>query len=646
MPSAQVTITQLPAAGAITGTEAVPIVQNGQTVQTTTGAIAASPNQTQTFVTVNQEPTLPNSRSLSGNTGVTVTDNGAQSTLQVSLTGAPASLVTSTDGLQSKSGATMVGRTIVPSTGVSVTNGNGVSGNPTIGLTGAVGALAGLAGTGILGIVSGSSVTSVQITGTTDEIDVANGTGPGNPTIGIADNAQMPGTGAMKVPSGTTAQRTGATDGQLRYNTDTNSFEGLVGGSWVTALGASGISGFSGYSGFSGFSGISGFSGFSGISGFSGSSGVSSTFYPYRTNTGSTSGNPGTGKLLWNNGTQTSATQINVNHITDDGFDIDVFLALLADTEVFIIQDAGNSANFQKWEINGTPTNQTNYWELPCTLLDSGGTGTSGFADDLEVILAVVNGISGFSGYSGFSGFSGFSGDSGISGFSGESGTSGFSGESGASGISGFSGFSGESGASGISGFSGQDGQSGFSGESGFSGFSGESGISGFSGFSGESGASGISGFSGESGASGFSGFSGQDGQSGFSGFSGFSGYSGIDGTAQSGESGYSGYSGFSGFSGQNGASGASGYSGFSGQDGASGFSGFSGISGFSGFSGTSGFSGAPPTQITVTTTSASTLYPTLVTGTSGSQSVYADAGFTYDASTNAITAGVNGGTF
>ena len=39
--SAQVTITQLPQAGTITGTEAVPIVQNGQTVQTTTGAIAA-----------------------------------------------------------------------------------------------------------------------------------------------------------------------------------------------------------------------------------------------------------------------------------------------------------------------------------------------------------------------------------------------------------------------------------------------------------------------------------------------------------------------------------------------------------------------------------------------------------------------------
>jgi len=45
MASAQVQITQLPNAGTITGNEAVPIVQNGVTVQTTTGAIAASPSQ-------------------------------------------------------------------------------------------------------------------------------------------------------------------------------------------------------------------------------------------------------------------------------------------------------------------------------------------------------------------------------------------------------------------------------------------------------------------------------------------------------------------------------------------------------------------------------------------------------------------------
>jgi hypothetical protein len=89
---ANVTITQLPQAGAITGQELVPIVQNGQTVQTTTAAISASPSQNQTFITVNQEPTLANSRSLSGSTGVGLVDGGAQSNIEITLNGVSGSL--------------------------------------------------------------------------------------------------------------------------------------------------------------------------------------------------------------------------------------------------------------------------------------------------------------------------------------------------------------------------------------------------------------------------------------------------------------------------------------------------------------------------------------------------------------------------
>ena len=104
--SAQVTITQLPVAGAITGTESVPIVQNGVTVQTTTGAIAASPAQTQTFLTVNQEPTLANSRRLGATNGLTLTDGGAQGVLNVTTTGALLSLIGSGTGLQVKTNST------------------------------------------------------------------------------------------------------------------------------------------------------------------------------------------------------------------------------------------------------------------------------------------------------------------------------------------------------------------------------------------------------------------------------------------------------------------------------------------------------------------------------------------------------------
>lgn len=90
--SAQVTITQLPAAGAITGTEAVPIVQNGVTKQTTAAALAGSPVQTQTFITVNQEPTLANSRYLGATNGLTLSASSPQGVLNVTTTGVLATL--------------------------------------------------------------------------------------------------------------------------------------------------------------------------------------------------------------------------------------------------------------------------------------------------------------------------------------------------------------------------------------------------------------------------------------------------------------------------------------------------------------------------------------------------------------------------
>ena len=96
--SAQVSILQLPAAGAITGTEAVPIVQNGVTVQTTTGAIAVQPTQTQTFLTATQQTSLPNSRYVTAGTGISIVDGGATSSFQMSLNGTALSLQNAAGG--------------------------------------------------------------------------------------------------------------------------------------------------------------------------------------------------------------------------------------------------------------------------------------------------------------------------------------------------------------------------------------------------------------------------------------------------------------------------------------------------------------------------------------------------------------------
>jgi hypothetical protein len=228
-----VTITSLPQALPLSGTEAVPIVQGGQTRQTTTGAIANAPILNQTFLTIVNEPTLPNSRYLSTGTGLGFTDAGAQSYYRLTLNGASGSLEVALTGIIAKdSASSVVARSIASgSAGISITNGDGVAGNPTIALSGPVLSLASLASTGILSI-GGGSVNARVLTGTASEIDITDGNGANNPTFRLASNAVFPGTGGVRVPVGTTAQRPAGADGTIRYNTDTNALEVYEDGSW------------------------------------------------------------------------------------------------------------------------------------------------------------------------------------------------------------------------------------------------------------------------------------------------------------------------------------------------------------------------------------------------------------------------------
>ena len=240
--SAQVTITQLPTAGAITGTELVPIVQNGQTVKTTTAALAGSPVQTQTFLTLNQEPTLTNSRALSNGTGVGLVDGGAQSTLQITLNAASGSLEAASNGMIAKTASNaVVARTMTSSTaGLSVTNGDGVAGAPAFALTGVALAVAGATGTGALALTSPSTVSTRQILGTTNQIAVTDGNFVNSPVIAIASDAVLPGTGGIVIPVGTTGQRGSSTLGNIRYNSTTGLFEGFN-GAWTAFASGSGV---------------------------------------------------------------------------------------------------------------------------------------------------------------------------------------------------------------------------------------------------------------------------------------------------------------------------------------------------------------------------------------------------------------------
>ena len=77
-------------------------------------------------------------------------------------------------------------------------------------------------------------------TGDTNEIAV--GSGAGTISVGIADNAVLPGTSAFTWVSGTTAQEPSGSAGEVRYDTDTDTFRGYIDGTgWVDfGMGSSG----------------------------------------------------------------------------------------------------------------------------------------------------------------------------------------------------------------------------------------------------------------------------------------------------------------------------------------------------------------------------------------------------------------------
>ena len=229
-----ITITQLPTAGALTGTEAVPVVQNGVTVQTTTGAIQATSNlTTYPFLMTQATSALGSSRYVATGSGLSTADGGAGSTFTINLTGAPLSLVTSGTGIQVKTNSTtLVNRTItITGSGLAITNGDGISGNPTISTTGVLANFASTSGTGLV-TINGTTVSQTTITGTSGQITVTNGNASGgNPTIAIADNPVLTGTAGLQLPTGNTSQRSNV-NGLIRYNSQTTRFEGYEGGNW------------------------------------------------------------------------------------------------------------------------------------------------------------------------------------------------------------------------------------------------------------------------------------------------------------------------------------------------------------------------------------------------------------------------------
>ena len=97
--------------------------------------------------------------------------------------------------------------------------------------------VSGLTGSKGLLVDNNGVASTATITGVANQTVVTNGDGTaGNPMVGLAADANLPGTGGVNVPAGPTASRKAGDDGAIRYNTSLACLEGLISGSWETIL--------------------------------------------------------------------------------------------------------------------------------------------------------------------------------------------------------------------------------------------------------------------------------------------------------------------------------------------------------------------------------------------------------------------------
>jgi hypothetical protein len=201
------------------------------------------------------------------------------------------------------------------------------------------------------------------------------------------------------------------------------------------AQGLTGPAGATGATGPQGIQGIQGIQGLTGATGAQGANGGSSSHYHYKAKTNTTSGDPTNNHLGWNNATQTSSTALRVSHIDQDNQDDEVFLDLVNQGDILIVQDKNDSANYQKWEVTGTPTYNPTWDNFPVTLLASAGTGTTNFANNESVLLIIISvgavGPQGPQGIQGVQGPTGPQGPTGATGATGPAGTNGTNGTNG-----------------------------------------------------------------------------------------------------------------------------------------------------------------------------------------------------------------------
>jgi hypothetical protein len=121
--------------------------------------------------------------------------------------------------------------------------------------------------------------------------------------------------------------------------------------------------------------------------------------------------------------------------------------------------------------VTGSITQLATYTQVPVAIDTSGGTGTTGFANTLPIILVIIS-----TGQQGATGTAGSTGPQGPTGATGDTGPQGPTGATGTAGASGTIGATGVEGATGVQGFVGATGPTGLTGATGVTGNTGATG--------------------------------------------------------------------------------------------------------------------------------------------------------------------------
>jgi hypothetical protein len=120
--------------------------------------------------------------------------------------------------------------------------------------------------------------------------------------------------------------------------------------------------------------------------------GPSSSVIAYKADTISVvAGDPGAGKVRWNNTTQNLATTLYINKTTDAGFDASALLQSIGIQDELIIQDRTSSTTNQVWKLIGATISGGSYFSVPVVFV----SGTAVFTNNQNLSIVIKYGAAG-----------------------------------------------------------------------------------------------------------------------------------------------------------------------------------------------------------------------------------------------------------